>query len=200
MKNTNNTLAAIQLNQVIEQLDEQTGTDSLVIIYNDYASNNGYERIYDLDENTINELYNSPWQALYDSNHKDFNDRDYFFTYNGNGHMVSFSNEDDSNSPIDISELAQWLISEDKLSDYDIEVVTLDDMLASIEDNITDDSELLKKLTDYVDKSVFAQDALMINKYNECNDFIIYEYMRMLGEYSYKELNDVINHLGINYQ
>ena len=61
MKNTNNTLAATQLSQVIEQLNKQTGTDELVNIYNDYAGDNGYERIYELDENTINELYSSPW-------------------------------------------------------------------------------------------------------------------------------------------
>ena len=132
MKNTNNTLAAVQLKhvqlqEVIEQLKE--GYSALMQAYCEYSAENGYNSVYNNDEHTINE-----------------------------------------------------------------------DMLASIEDNITDDSEILKKLTDYVDKSVFAQDALMLNKYNECNDFIIYEYMRMIGKYSYKELNDVINHLNINFQ
>lgn len=141
MKTLSKDLADIQLSQVIEQLEGLLFYD-LVMTYNEYASNNGYETIYNLDESTINELYNSPWQALYDSNHKDFSVRDYFFTYNGNGRMVSFSNEDDSNCPIDVEDLAQWLVSEDKLSGYYITITTLDDMLASIEDNITDDEDV----------------------------------------------------------
>ena len=190
MKNTNNTLAATQLSQVIEQLNKQTGTDELVNIYNDYAGDNGYERIYELDENTINELYSSPWQALYDSNHKYFNDRDYFFTYNGNGRMVSFNNEEDSNCPIDISELAEWLISEDKLSEYDIAVTTLDDMLASIEDNISDDSVMLNKLGNY----------LMVDLDNDSYEDNVYDVMTELNNYTYEQIQEIIIMLGINYQ
>lgn len=142
MTNSNTaTLAKVQLSQVIEQLNHLS-TDELVNVYMDYAEQNSYERIYNLDENTINELYSSPWQALYESNHKDFNDRDYFFTYNGNGHMVSFSNEDDKNCPIDIEELSQWIVDNDLFNDYDIEVTTLDDMYNAILDNLEDANSL----------------------------------------------------------
>ena len=201
MTTLNKDLADLQLSQVIEQLEDLLFCD-LVMTYNDYASANHYELIHNNDEENINTLFDTPYDTAQAVVYGKYNPSDDYVTLDGYSNAISFSYHpiQDDNCPIDISELAQWLINEDKLSDYDITVTTLDDMLASIEDNITDDSELLKKLTDYVDKSVFAQDALMLNKYNECDDFIIYEYMNMLGEYNYKELNNVINHLGINYQ
>ena len=198
MKNTNNTLTAIQLTQVIEQLKQDDS--SLLQAYSEYSAENGYDSVYDNDDESINMMFENTHDALRSAFYGDYNPSHAYFTFNGYGNLQSFEYLDSDNSPIDVSELAQWLISEDRLADYDITVTTLDDMLASIEDNITDDSELLKKLTDYVDKSVFSQDALMLNKYNACDDFVIHEYMNMLGEYSYKELNNVINHLGINYQ
>lgn len=195
---TNNTLAAIQLNQVIEQLNSLS-TDELVNLYIEYASDNSYETIYNLDESTINELYNSPWQALYDSNHKDFDDRDYFFTYNGNGHMVSFSNKYDDKSPIDVSELAQWLISEDKLAEYDITVTTLDDMLASIEDNISDDKHLLSKLADYLGQSLHTEQVEQLKVDGDYYDYLVSRFMGELNDCSYNDLNDLINTYFINY-
>ena len=198
MTTLNKDLAAIQLTQVIEQLNNLS-TDELVNLYNEYASDNSYETIYNLDESTINELYNSPWQALYDSNHKDFNDRDYFFTYNGNGHMVSFSNEDDDNCPIDISELSQWLISEDKLSDYDITVVTLDDILSSIEDNISDDKYLLSKLADYLGQSLHTEQVEQLKTDDDYYEYLVSHFLNELDDYSYNDLNDLINTVGINY-
>lgn len=179
----------IQLTQVIEQLN-RLSTDELVNLYIEYANDNNYETIYNLDESTINDIYTSPWQALYDSNHKNFNDRDYFFTYNGNGHMVSFSNEEDSNCPIDISELAQWLISEDKLVDYNITVNTLEDMLDSIEDNITDDNVMLNKLGNF----------LMVDLDNDSYEDNVYDVMVELNNYTYEQIQEIITMLGIDYQ
>lgn len=191
MKNSNtNTLASNQLSQVIEQL-KYLSTDELVNVYMDYAEQNSYERIYNLDESTIDELYSSPWQALYDSNHKDFNDRDYFFTYNGNGHMISFSNEDDKNCPIDIEELAQWIVDNEMFSEYHIEVTTLEDMLASIEDNITDDESLTYKLADYINESYDSDDVA-----SDVAQWCIVT----LYDYDYNQLNDIITMLGINYE
>lgn len=191
MTTTNTTtLAQLKLSQVIEQL-KHLSTDELVNVYMDYAEQNRYERIYNLDENTINELYSSPWQALYDSNHKDFNDRDYFFTYNGNGHMVSFSNEDDGNCPIDIKELSQWIVDNELFNEYHIEVTTLEDMLASIEDNITDDESLTYKLADYINESYDSDDVA-----SDVAQWCIVT----LYDYDYNQLNDIITMLGINYE
>lgn len=193
MKNNTVTLVKVQLKQVIEQINHLS-TDELVNTYNDYADQNSYDRINNLDEGTINELYSSPWQALYDSNHKDFNDRDYFFTYNGNGHMISFSNEDDNNCPIDIKELAQWIVDNELYNDYNIEVTTLDDMLASIEDNITDDEMVLNRVCQY----------LHLNHITLGNDYSFDEkvniVMELINGFNYGQLEKLINDLNINYQ
>lgn len=191
-----NTLASKQISQVIEQLN-QLSTDELVNVYIDYAEQNSYERIYNLDESTINELYSSPWQALYDSNHKDFNDRDYFFTYNGNGHMVSFSNEDDDNCPIDIEELAQWISNNELYNEYDIEVTTLDDMLASIEDNITDDEHLLKTVINYLGVSTMYKGD---DKMTDYSQYLIDNVMDEIRYTDYETIKGVIDRLGIDYK
>lgn len=196
----NTTLAQVQLNQVIEQLNNLS-TDELVSVYIEYASNNSYETIYNLDESTINELYTSPWQALYDSNHKDFNDRDYFFTYNGNGHMVSFSNEDDDNCPIDIEELAQWIVDNKLFNEYHIEVTTLEDMLASIEDNINDaDLLVLALMMDKLSLDLSDGDTVEINGYKDLEEYYIETLIDELSDYDYNQLNDIITLLGIEYK
>ena len=52
---TLNTLAAVQLSQVIEHLEDYA-TEAMVNIYNQYADAMSYEHINDNDEQTINEL------------------------------------------------------------------------------------------------------------------------------------------------
>ena len=103
--------------------------------------------------------------------------------------MVSFSNEDDDNCPIDIEELAQWIVSNEIDNDFDIEVTTLDDILTSIEDNITDDSLLLYKLIDYLGNNIL-----------KTSDYAIADVMNEISDYDYNQLNDIIIHLGINYE
>lgn len=179
------TLDKVQLQQVIEQLN-QLSTDELVNVYIDYAEQNSYERIYNLDESTINELYSSPWQALYDSNHKDFNDRDYFFTYNGNGHMISFSNEDEDNCPIDVEELAQWVVDNDLFNDYDIEVTTLDDMYNAILDNLED----ANSLDDIINVAEYL--GLTVDEFDSNNE--------SPADYESSVINDIMNHIHSDFE
>ena len=193
---TNKDLAAIQLNQVIEQL-KQYATSDLIEIYNDYADMNRYERIYDNDEDTINTLFDRAWTAISLSNHDGYRDNDDYFTYNGYGLMSSFNYLSDDNNPIDISELAQWLINEDKLVDYDITVVTLDDMLASIEDNITDDSELLNTAINYLGVSTMIKGDDKVVDYNQ---YLIDNVIDEIRYTDYETIKSVIDRLGINYQ
>lgn len=191
MKNTNNTLAAIQLNQVIEQLEQLLFCD-LVMTYNDYASANHYELIHDNDEENVNTLFNTPYEAAQAVVYGKYNPNDDYVTLDGYSNAVSFSYHpiQDDNCPIDISELAQWLIDEDKLSEYDITVTTLDDMLASIEDNINDDSVMLNKLGNY----------LMVDLDNDSYEDNVYDVMVELNNYTYEQIQEIINMLGIDYQ
>lgn len=116
-----NALNKTLLSQVINVIADM-GIDETIALYNDYASNNGYEIIYNNDEYTLNELFSSPYDAIKQTNNKDYKDSDNYFTFNGYGHAISFDYRLSENSPIDIDELAQWLISEDNLSYYDIEL------------------------------------------------------------------------------
>lgn len=182
------TLAQVQLNQVIEQLNDMD-TQTVIDIYNSYADENSYERVYDNDEDTINDLYDSAWTAVSLTNHDGYKDNHDYFSYNGYGLMSSFDYVTDENCPIDIEELAQWIVDNELYNDYDIEVTTLDDMLASIEDNITDDENMLYKLVSYLG------DNIVVNYAYAVSDII-----QEISSYDYKQLNDIIIHLGINYK
>lgn len=158
--------------QVTGQLD-QLSTDELVNIYNDYAIANGYEVIHNLDENTINELYDNPWQALYDSNHKAFNDNDYFFTYNGYGHMVTFSNEDDENSPISTSDIATWIEGDELFTEYNIEIDNSETLLEEIETAIRDDEGKLDALAAYLALPLEDEPTVLKYGYGGYEEYII---------------------------
>lgn len=184
------TLAQVQLSQVIEQL-KQDDTKALINIYNQYADAMSYERVYDNDEDTINDLYDSAWTAISMTNHDGYRDSHDYFTYNGYGLMSSFEYISDDNSPIDIEELSQWIVDNELYNEYSIEVTTLDDMLASIEDNITDDESLTYKLANYINESYDSDDSV-----NDVAQWCIVT----LYDYDYDQLNDIITMLGINYE
>lgn len=188
--NNTATLASNQLSQVIEQISEMSNDDT-ISLYNDMADSNGYDRIYDNDEYTLNELFMTPYDAIRQTNNKDYNDNDNYFTFNGYGHAISFDYRLQDNSPIDIEELAQWIIDNELYNEYDIEVTTLDDMLASIEDNITDDENLTYKLANYINESYDSDDSV-----NDVAQWCIVT----LYDYDYNQLNDIITLLGIDYE
>ena len=198
MTTLNKDLAAVQLSQVIEQLEQLLFCD-LVMTYNDYASHNGYELIHDNDEDNVNTLFNTPYEAAQAVVYGKYNPSDDYVTLDGYSNAISFSYHpiQDDNCPIDISELAQWLISEDKLADYDITVTTLDDMLDSIEDNITDDSELLKIAINYLGVSTMTKGDDKVTDYIQ---YLIDSVMDEIRYTDYNNIKSVIDRLGINYQ
>lgn len=188
MKNTNNTLAAIQLSQVIEQLKQDDS--NLLQAYSEYVSNNDFDSVFYNDDENINAVFFADTHdALRSAFYGDYNPSHAYFTFNGYGNLQSFEYLDSDNSPIDASELAEWLISEDKLAEYDITVTTLDDMLASIEDNISDDKRMLDKLICYLGLSIMLDDSYKIS-----------EALNELIEKDYNQLKEIVTHLGINYQ
>lgn len=199
MKTLNTELEVIQLSQVIEKITDMDVEDTITL-YNEYANYNGYEQIFNNDEQTINDLFLTPYDAIRQTNNKDYKDHEDYFTFNGYGHAVSFDYRLSENSPIDIDELAEWLISEDKLADYDITVTTIDDIIASIEDNITDDENMLNSLIIYSDIELECYKTAINNGYSCYNEYSIAEVINYLEDLDYSELIDIINHLGINYQ
>lgn len=191
MKTLNKDLAAIQLNQVIEQLEEM-GNSDLQVCFNEYCISVGYEDtiVYNV-EHSINAVFKNAWDIL--SNIEHYNKSDDYF-YLRNGKIVSFNYLIDDNSPIDVSELAQWLISEDRLAEYDITVTTLEDMLTSIEDNINDDEMLLNTVCKYLHLNhITLGDGYSFDeKINVVMEFI--------NSFKFEQLNKLITDLNINYQ
>lgn len=171
MKTSNKELDSIQLNQVIEQLKEMSDSD-LQVCHNNYCIELCYEdEVYDNDEYNINEHFNTPFDVLLALEHYNLSD-DYFYFHNGN--LISFNYLTGEDSPITFSDLAQWLINEDKLSDYDIEVVTIDDMLASIEDNINDIDSVgnIIRLLNYLDIDYLSLTEWLTNDRNDIDSYI----------------------------
>lgn len=197
---TNNqaTLSSVQLQQVINELS-QFATSDLIEIYNEYADQNSYERIWDNDELTINDLYSSPYDAVRATNNFLYKDSQNYFTYNGYAHMISFDYLQDDNCPIDIEELAQWIVDNELFNDYDIEVTTLDDMLNSIEDNITDAKYTLSKLADYLGQSLNTEQVEQLKTDDEYYEYLVSHLMGEISDYSYDDLYDLINKIDINY-
>ncbi len=97
---------------VLESLD----TQKVVNLYNEYAEANSYERI-----TTIDDL--RAWAGsdrLLDLALNDQIDlKDKYFTYNGLGKEVSFSNIHDPHSPIDLNDLATFI--ENKMDGFGID-------------------------------------------------------------------------------
>ena len=183
------TLAQVQLSQVIEHFKQDDS--SLLQAYSEYASNNGYESVYDNDEDSINMMFTDSHDAIRAAFYGDYNPSDAYFTFNGYGNLQSFEYLVSDNSPIDLEGLSQWIIDNESYSDYDIEVTTLDDMLASIEDNITDDETMTYKLADYINESYDSDDVV-----SDVAQWCIVT----LYDYDYNQLNDIITLLGIDYE
>lgn len=141
-----NTLAKLQISQVIEQLKQDDS--SLLQVYSEYASNNGYDSVYDNDDDSINMVFADSHDALRAAFYGDYNPSHAYFTFNGYGNLQSFEYLDSDNCPIDIEELAQWIVGNELYNDYDIEVTKLDDMYNAILDNLEDASSLedIKKI------------------------------------------------------
>ena len=186
MKN-NTAIVKVQLQQVIEQLEQILFCD-LVMTYNDFAEVNHYERIFDNDEDNLNNLFLTPYDAIMQTNHKDYNENDDYFVFNGYGHAVSFSYQlvQDDNCPIDIEEIAQWIVNNDLYNDYDIEVTTLDDMYNAILDNLEDTNSL----DDIINVAEYL--GLTVEEFDSNNE--------SPADYENSVINDITNHIHSDFE
>lgn len=194
-----NTLAAIQLSQVIEQLKQDDST--LLQTYSEYAADNNYDSVFDNDYESINMMCTDSYDAIRAAFYGDYNPSHAYFTFNGYGNLQSFEYLDSDSSPIDIEELAQWIVDNDLFNEYNIEVTTLDDMLASVEDNINDaDLLVLALMMDKLDLDLSDGDTVEMNGYKDLEEYYIETLIDEVSDYDYDQLNDIIIHLGINYK
>ena len=189
------TLSSKQLSQVIEQLKQDDST--LLQAYSEYAADNNYDSVYDNDDESINMMFADSHEALRAAFYGDYNHSHAYFTFNGYGNLQSFEYLDSDSSPIDIEELAQWIVDNDLFNEYNIEVTTLDDMLASIEGNITDDENLLKTAINYLGVSTMYKGD---DKMADYNQYLINSLMDEIRYTDYETIKGVIDRLGINYE
>lgn len=198
---TSNTTLLSQANlksQVIEQLENKLFCD-LVMDYNDMADAYNYEMIYNNDEQTLNDYFTNPYDAIRQTNHEGYNDNDDYFIVNGYGHLNSFSYSlDASGCPIDTSELAQWIIDNDSYDEYDIEVMTINDILASIEDNITDDENMLNEAVLLISPPLKHRKITLSCNRDSYIEYKVEKVMNFISDYNEKQLTILINRLGIN--
>lgn len=195
---TINTLESVQLSQVIEQLKRDDST--LLQAYSEYAADNNYDSVFDNDYESINMMCTDSYDAIRSAFYGDYNPSHAYFTFNGYGNLQSFEYLISDNSPIDIEELAQWIVDSDLFNDYNIEVTTLGDMLASIEDNITDDENMLNKLVSYLRISLYSEDEVLDDG-NDWGEYRIEQCMDWIStSYDYNQLNDIITLLNTNYE
>lgn len=198
---TSNTLSNVQHTQTIEQL-EQLSLASLVNIYNDYADSNSYERIYENDDYGINEAcLGSNHDAILAAVYGDYNPSHDYFYLDGKANLKSFDTINDTNCIIYFDDLAQWIVDNDLFDEYDIEVTTLDGMLASIEDNISDASLLsLSLMMDKLSLDLSDGDTAEMNGYKDLEEYYIETLIDEISDYDYNQLNDIIDMLSINYK
>lgn len=62
--------------------------------YNDYLIEKGYEIYLDFDENTFNDYFSSPWEAMRSCHFGEVNFNDDYFTFNGYGNIETKSEDD----------------------------------------------------------------------------------------------------------
>lgn len=100
------------------------GSDNTAIsLWREFASEEGYEGdlIYDNDEYTINEMFDSPMSALRAANYGDYNYAHEYFHLNGYGNLETFDFASDEYSPIDVDRLTDWVFENQdnsEIADY----------------------------------------------------------------------------------
>lgn len=138
--------------------------DDLVALWNEYASENGYEQIYDsVEEFAANFDVDSVALAkmVFFGDVRNWSDMVYL---NGYGNFESCWNVE--NSPIDIDALAQWM-KETNHSEYKewLDSIDADDFAEYLADELTND-ELTELWSEYiadVDEDDLAPNGLPLN-------------------------------------
>lgn len=80
-----------------------------------------------------------------------------------------------------------------------LDTTTIEDILTSIEDNISDDNYMLSRLADYLGQSLHTEQVEQIKTDNEYYNYLVEHFTNELDDYSYSDLNELINTVGINY-
>lgn len=116
---TDEKLKEMLINQMYE-MDE----DDVMYIWNDYAYDcRPDDVIYENNEDVLNELFSRPSDAISAIYFGDYTFNDPYFYFNGYANIQSvYSLIRDKNSIVYLSELADWLIEDERYENYDFEI------------------------------------------------------------------------------
>lgn len=121
---TDEKLKEMLINQMYEM-----GEDDVMDIWNDYAYDcRPDDVIYENNEYVLNELFSRPSDAICAIYFGDYTFNDPYFYFNGYANIQSVSSLiSDKNSIVYLSELADWLIEDERYENYDFEIDVDDD-------------------------------------------------------------------------
>lgn len=121
---TDEKLKEMLINQMYEM-----GEDDVMYIWNDYAYDcRPDDVIYENNEDVLNELFSRPSDAIHAIYFGDYTFNDPYFYFNGYANIQSvYSLIRDKNSIVYLSELADWLIEDERYENYDFEIDVDDD-------------------------------------------------------------------------
>lgn len=116
---TDEKLKEMLINQMYE-MDE----DEIMYLWNDYAYDcRPDDVIYENNEDVLNELFSRPSDAIHAIYFGDYTFNDPYFYFNGYANIQSvYSLIRDKNSIVYLSELADWLIEDERYENYDFEI------------------------------------------------------------------------------
>ncbi len=107
------------INKILEVLEDKLYDDDIKKLWNEIASENGYEEIYDLTPVNFNEVLGSknPWDLLQELDDDFDSDNEYFYFDERYGRYVSTN---DIYDLVDLGDLADLIedIFEDNEQDY----------------------------------------------------------------------------------
>lgn len=113
---------------LINQMNEMS-EDEIMYLWNDYAyACNPDDAIYENDADELNELFRRPSDAIRAIYFGDYTFNDPYFYFNGYANIQSVYNLiRDTNSIVSLSELADWLLEDERYENYDFEIDINDD-------------------------------------------------------------------------
>lgn len=110
-----------------EKIIEKIGvmeTEHVIALWNECIEYTGYtdDRVYENGEDFFNEMFRNPYDAAMGVAFGNWRCSDRYVVFNGYANVESFQYWQDSNSPIDVDVLAEWLMENpDKAAEIGVE-------------------------------------------------------------------------------
>lgn len=95
-------------NQIKEEAD-YSDDDDIINAYNDYLKESRYNEFLPNDEDTFNDLFNTPMEAVLAVLHGDYEENDDYIRFNGYDNIVSYSSSEAKDEALDDSNFIDWL-------------------------------------------------------------------------------------------